>query len=90
MGALPFGLPLLTAYYNVDSSFYFFILIPYLLTTIGIAILLIFLSLRGNRSSTRLVSLGTFSSSSSDPDGKGPTKTSSSYNLAQKNNNYAL
>ncbi|MCL4518694.1 MAG: hypothetical protein M1587_05800, partial [Thaumarchaeota archaeon] len=72
MTALLFGLPLLTAYYNVDSSFYVTALIPYLVGTVSIAVLLIVLSLRKNNG------LGSFPSSSSLPapyDGK-PVKSS--------------
>lgn len=41
MGSLLFGFPLLTAYYNVNSSFYFFVVIPYLLLSVAIALLII-------------------------------------------------
>ena len=44
MVTLLFGLPLLTAYTNVDSSFYLFILIPYLAMTISVTLVLILLS----------------------------------------------
>src|SRR5579875_2902625 len=38
---LLFGLPLLTAYYNVDSAFYFWAIIPYVFISILVAFLLI-------------------------------------------------
>lgn len=63
MGALLFGLPLLTAYYNVNASFYFSALISYLIIAVSVAILLILLSLRKN-------SMGSLSSSSPPYDGK--------------------
>lgn len=61
MGALLFGLPLLTAYYNVNASFYFSALISYLIIAVSIAILLILLSLRRNKS------VGSITSSSPPP-----------------------
>jgi hypothetical protein len=41
MVALLFGLPLLTAYYNLDPSLYFEALIPYLVVSISIALVLL-------------------------------------------------
>ncbi|MHB8566138.1 MAG: hypothetical protein ACYC7D_10925 [Nitrososphaerales archaeon] len=56
MGALLFGLPLLTAYYNVNASFYFPALISYLVITISVAVFLILLSLRRGNISPSLPS----------------------------------
>ena len=41
VASLLFGFPLLTAYYNVDSSFYFLVVIPYLLLSITIGLFII-------------------------------------------------
>lgn len=44
MVTLLYGLPLLTAYTNVDSSFYLFILIPYLAVSLTITVVILLLS----------------------------------------------
>src|SRR5487761_1173873 len=44
--ALLFGLPLLTAYYDVNPTFYVWALVPYLVATVSVAIFLIFRSQR--------------------------------------------
>ncbi|MDA4124459.1 MAG: hypothetical protein OK438_03305 [Thaumarchaeota archaeon] len=49
MASLLFGLPLLTAYYNVNSAFYFEVLAPYLITSVVLTFVVLVRPIRGWR-----------------------------------------